>query len=125
MNRSARILVVDDETAIQRALGPLLRTRGYDVDLAASGLNIDDETFCRRAVTEAGVAVIPVSAFYASNPVRNVVRLLKRSDSLAPCQEHLIPLDDYYNLVGLKDLLAREESYDKAAAALVQKRAAE
>ena len=44
---------------------------------------------------------------------------------LAPCQEHLIPLDDYYNLVGLKDLLAREESYDKAAAALVQKRAAE
>ena len=47
------------------------------------------------------------------------------SDSLAPCQEHLIPLDDYYNLVGLKDLLAREESYDKAAAALVQKRAAE
>ncbi len=57
--------------------------------------------------------------------MRNVVRLLKRSNSLAPCQEHLIPLDDYYNLVGLKDLLAREESYDKAAAALVQKRAAE
>ena len=51
--------------------------------------------------------------------------LLKRSDSLAPCQEHLISLDDYYDLVGLKDLLAREESYDKAAAALVQKRAAE
>ena len=47
------------------------------------------------------------------------------SDSLAPCQDHLIPLDDYYDLVGLKDLLAREESYDKAAAALVQKRAAE
>ena len=51
--------------------------------------------------------------------------ILKRSDSLAPCQEHLIPLDDYYGLVGLKDLLAREESYDEAAAALVQKRAAE
>ena len=57
--------------------------------------------------------------------MRNVVRLLKRSDTLAPCQEHLIALDDYYNLVGLKDLLVREESYDKAAAALVQKRAAE
>ena len=25
------------------------------------------------------------------------------SNSLAPCQEHLIPLDDYYDLVGLKD----------------------
>ena len=47
------------------------------------------------------------------------------SNSLAPCQEHLVPLDDYYDLVGLKDLLAREESYDKAAAALMQKRAAE
>jgi hypothetical protein len=47
-----------------------------------------------------------------------VLRLLKRDNSLAPCQEHLIPLDDYYDLVGLKPLLAREESYDKAAAAL-------
>ena len=66
-----------------------------------------------------------IALFAAANAVRNVVRLLKKSDSLAPCQEHLIPLDDYYGLVGLKDLLAREESYDKAAAALVQKRAAE
>jgi methylisocitrate lyase len=63
--------------------------------------------------------------FAAVNAVRNVVRLLKQSDSLAPCQEHLVPLDDYYNLVGLKDLLTREESYDKTAAALMQKRAAE
>jgi hypothetical protein len=51
--------------------------------------------------------------------------VLKGSDTLAPCQEHLLPLDDYYNLVGLKELLAREESYDKAAAGLVHKRAAE
>ena len=41
------------------------------------------------------------------------------------CQPHLLPLEDYYGLVGLKPLLAREEAYDKAAAALVQKRAAE
>jgi two-component system KDP operon response regulator KdpE len=33
----ARILLVDDEPAIQRALGPLLRARGYDVDIAGSG----------------------------------------------------------------------------------------
>ena len=56
---------------------------------------------------------------------QRAARCSSASDSLAPCQEHLIPLDDYYDLVGLKDLLAREESYDKAAAALVQKRAAE
>ncbi len=33
----ARILLVDDEPAIQRAVGPLLRSRGYDVEIAASG----------------------------------------------------------------------------------------
>jgi 2-methylisocitrate lyase-like PEP mutase family enzyme len=63
--------------------------------------------------------------FAAANAVRTVLRLLRRDNSLAPCQEHLIPLDDYYDIVGLKGLLSREESYDKAAAALVQKRAAE
>lgn len=32
-----RILLVDDEDAIQRSLGPLLRTHGYDVDMASAG----------------------------------------------------------------------------------------
>ena len=32
-----RILLVDDESSIQRAVGPLLRSRGYDVDLAGTG----------------------------------------------------------------------------------------
>jgi hypothetical protein len=57
--------------------------------------------------------------------VRNVLGLLKRENSLASCQPHLLPLDDYYALVGLKPMLAREESYDQAAAALARKRAAE
>jgi aspartate/methionine/tyrosine aminotransferase len=46
-----------------------------NVDLAASGIGADDTEFCARAVREAGVAAIPVSAFYAADPVRNVVRL--------------------------------------------------
>src|SRR5262245_60262457 len=37
MNRSARILLVDDEVSIQRAVAPLLRSRGYDVDVAGTG----------------------------------------------------------------------------------------
>jgi two-component system KDP operon response regulator KdpE len=37
MNGRPHILLVDDETAIQRALGPLLRARGYDVTIAGSG----------------------------------------------------------------------------------------
>jgi two-component system KDP operon response regulator KdpE len=34
---SSRILLVDDEPAIQRALGPLLRSRGYDLEIASTG----------------------------------------------------------------------------------------
>ena len=45
------------------------------IDLAASGINLDDESFCRQAVAEVGVAAIPVSAFYPEDPVRGVVRL--------------------------------------------------
>jgi aspartate/methionine/tyrosine aminotransferase len=45
------------------------------IDLAASGIGVDDVTFCERAVREAGVAAIPVSAFYYELPVDNVVRL--------------------------------------------------
>jgi two-component system KDP operon response regulator KdpE len=38
VNRAARILLVDDEVAIQRAVAPLLRSRGYDVDVVGTGL---------------------------------------------------------------------------------------
>lgn len=37
MTRRFLILLVDDDTAIQRALGPLLRARGYEVVVAGSG----------------------------------------------------------------------------------------
>ena len=37
MTRSPRILLVDDEVAIQRSLSPLLRSRGYEVDVAGTG----------------------------------------------------------------------------------------
>jgi N-succinyldiaminopimelate aminotransferase len=62
-----------------------LRTAGYvtlpsaatyflTIDLAASGIAMDDRSFS-DALIEAGVASIPVSVFYAENPVTNVVRL--------------------------------------------------
>jgi two-component system KDP operon response regulator KdpE len=37
MTRPARILLVDDETSIQKGLTPLLASRGYDVESATSG----------------------------------------------------------------------------------------
>lgn len=44
----------------------------------------DDVAFCRRLVSEHGVAAIPVSAFYAEGAVRNVVRFCfaKRDETL-------------------------------------------
>jgi two-component system KDP operon response regulator KdpE len=37
VSQPARILFVDDEPALQRAVAPLLRSRGYDVEVAATG----------------------------------------------------------------------------------------
>ena len=44
-----------------------------NVDLAPLGV-ADDTAFCRRLVAEAGVAAIPVSAFYADGSMRSVIR---------------------------------------------------
>ncbi|HWF00434.1 MAG TPA: aminotransferase [Caulobacteraceae bacterium] len=46
-----------------------------NIDLSASGIRLGDRDFCFRAVAEAGVAAIPVSAFYETEPVTSVVRL--------------------------------------------------
>jgi aspartate/methionine/tyrosine aminotransferase len=54
---------------------PSAATYFLSIDLTASGIDMDDVTFCDRIIDEAGVAAIPVSAFYAEDPVTNVVRL--------------------------------------------------
>ena len=46
-----------------------------NIDLPASGVGEDDMAFCLRAVKSAGVAAIPLSAFYEADPVRIIVRL--------------------------------------------------
>jgi two-component system KDP operon response regulator KdpE len=82
MNR-ARILLVDDEVAIQRAAGPLLRARGYEVDIAGTaaealkafadrtpdlvildlGLpDMEGTEVCRRIRTQSTVPIVVLSA---------------------------------------------------------------
>ncbi|WP_084582667.1 aminotransferase [Sphingomonas azotifigens] len=56
------------------AVLPSAATYFLSVDLAASSLAMDDTTFSERLVEEAKVATIPVSAFYAEDPVTSVVR---------------------------------------------------
>ena len=54
------------------------------VDLAASGVDVEDEAFAAAAVEQAGVAVVPVSAFAEQDPARHIVRLCfaKRDETL-------------------------------------------
>ena len=60
------------------------------VDIAALG-ETDDEAFCQRLVRDFGVAAIPVSAFYAENHVRNIVRFCfaKKDETLDAALEKL------------------------------------
>jgi len=46
-----------------------------NVDLEASGVTLGDRDFCLKAVREAGVAAIPVSALYEEDPVTSIIRL--------------------------------------------------
>ena len=79
----ARILLVDDEVSIQRAVGPLLRSRGYAVDIAGNGAqalemlaqrtpalivldlglpDIEGTEVCRRVRATSQVPIIVLSA---------------------------------------------------------------
>jgi aspartate/methionine/tyrosine aminotransferase len=51
------------------------------VDVPASGVAEPDRAFCLRAVKEAGVATIPISAFYETKPVASLVRLCFSKDA--------------------------------------------
>lgn len=83
MTQPARILLVDDEVSIQRAVAPLLRSRGYLVDVSgtgAEGLRLFDERHhdlivldlglpdlegtevCRRIRTKSKVPIVVLSA---------------------------------------------------------------
>jgi two-component system KDP operon response regulator KdpE len=83
MKPRPRILLVDDEIAIQRAVRPLLRTRGYDVSVSATGHDalkmaaeeqpdlvvldlglpdLDGTEVCRRLRAASGVPIIVLSA---------------------------------------------------------------
>jgi two-component system KDP operon response regulator KdpE len=79
----ARILLVDDETAIQRAVAPLLRARGYEVEVAGTGVqalqaatdrppdlivldlglpDIEGTEVCRRLRATSAVPILVLSA---------------------------------------------------------------
>jgi aspartate/methionine/tyrosine aminotransferase len=66
------------------AVLPSAATYFLCVDLAASGIGLDDESFAQRAVAEAGVAVVPLSAFAEQDPPHHMIRLCfaKRDETI-------------------------------------------
>lgn len=83
MTRAAHILLVDDEASIQRAVAPLLRSRGYDVETVGTGVealrsagerppdlivldlglpDLDGTEVCRRMRKTSDVPIIVLSA---------------------------------------------------------------
>ena len=66
------------------AVLPSASTYFLCVDLAASGINLDDEDFAKCAVEEAGVAVVPLSPFAECDPPRHLIRLCfaKRDETI-------------------------------------------
>jgi N-succinyldiaminopimelate aminotransferase len=70
----SRDRLVAGMTAAGYAMLPSAGTYFVSIDLAASGITLDDVTVADRLI-EAGVATIPVSAFYAEAPVTSTLRL--------------------------------------------------
>jgi two-component system KDP operon response regulator KdpE len=84
VSRDARILLVDDDVSIQRAVAPLLRSRGYHVDVVSTGVeavaavagagapdlivldlglpDLEGEEVCRRMRTHTRAPIIILSA---------------------------------------------------------------
>jgi two-component system KDP operon response regulator KdpE len=96
MTSRPRILLVDDEVAIQRAIGPLLRSRGYDVEVAGTGHDalrsfgerppalvvldlglpdVEGTEVCRRMRSASEVPVIVLSARGAESDKVNALDL--------------------------------------------------
>ncbi len=66
--------------ALGYAVLPTRATYFLTIDLTASGIDQTDTGFCDMLVRNHGVAAIPVSAFYAQDPVTSIVRLCFAKD---------------------------------------------
>ena len=71
---AAKDRLVRGLSAAGYAVLPSAATWFVTVDLAASGLEPDDEAVARRIIREAGVAAIPVSAFCGDEPAQGYLR---------------------------------------------------
>jgi len=73
------------------AVLPSMATYFLSIDLTRSGFAMNDHEFAIRLVEEAGVATIPISPFFETEPITNIVRLCfaKSDDVLDAAAEKL------------------------------------
>jgi aspartate/methionine/tyrosine aminotransferase len=70
--------------AVGYSVLPSASTYFLCLDLAASGIALDDESFAKQAVEQAGVAAVPLSPFAERDPPRHLIRLCfaKRDETI-------------------------------------------
>ena len=109
--------IADMKRVVREVPGPYMATLSH-----AAGR----EHLGHAELEAAGAASYPsLTLFAAARAVTRAMRELKQDGSLARANAHAMGLEDYYALVGLNEQVAREEGYDRAAAMVVAKRAAE
>lgn len=89
--QASRDRLTDALTASGYAVLPSIATYFLSIDLTRSGFTMGDRDFAIRLVEEAGVAVIPISPFFETEPITNIVRLCfaKSDDVLDAAAEKL------------------------------------
>jgi 2-methylisocitrate lyase-like PEP mutase family enzyme len=111
--------IADMKRVVREVPGPYMATLSH-----AAGR----EHLSHAELEAAGVAAASypsLTLFAAAQAVRSAMRDLKQDGSLTRANAHAMALEEYYELVGLKEQAAREESYDRAATTVVGKWAAE
>jgi aspartate/methionine/tyrosine aminotransferase len=80
----ARDRMIEGLEAAGYAVLPSASTYFLCVNLAASGVSLDDEAFAKLAVEQAGVAVVSLSPFAEHDPPRHMIRLCfaKRDETI-------------------------------------------
>jgi 2-methylisocitrate lyase-like PEP mutase family enzyme len=75
-----------------------------------------------RALGVAAVSLPSIGLFAAARAVGAVLQDLAQGQSLVAVEDRLMPLDDYYDLVGLDQVQAAEDRFQSEAARLAQPR---
>ncbi|MDB5643748.1 MAG: isocitrate lyase and phosphorylmutase [Hyphomicrobiales bacterium] len=109
---------IDTQDGIRRVLrdvpGPFIAT----LSQAAGPAHMTPDQLETLGVNAATLPSLPL--FAAAKAVRDALRELQRTRSVAAVQDRLLPLDEYYKVVQLDEQWAREKTYDDEAARLVR-----